>query len=219
MQRICLIATQQSCVLRWMITSGTMQNKSGDREMLFSPDLPEDLMQRYCCPITFCAVMYLSCATCCMSAIISVSAETGSDWLSQCICPCLVQILQCCPFFSELLVYALLTLPLGLYFLLEARCCESCRYFDKLHSKQTSVPVSFNELQAFLPQVASAKDAAKNIGFPIAVMIAGDDSLIMRHQVQATADYFGVKPVVLPGLAHDVMLVCSLHSCAYNDLP
>lgn len=48
--------------------------------------------------------------------------------------------------------------------------------------------------------------------FPIGVMIAGDDSLIMRHQVQATADYFGVQPVALPGLAHDMMLVSTLHS-------
>ena len=181
-----------------------MQNKSGDREMLFSPDLPEDLMQRCCCPITVCAVMYLSYATCCMSVIISVSAETGSDWL--------VSV-------SALAWYRYCSVALLLlnFLRMEARCRGLCRYFDKLHSKQTSVPVSFNELQAFLPQVASAKDAAKNIGFPIAVMIAGDDSLIMRHQVQATADYFGVKPVVLPGLAHDVMLVCSLHSYAHTD--
>lgn len=82
-----------------------------------------------------------------------------------------------------------------------------CRYHDKLHSKLTSVPMTFKELRAFLPQVESSKEAAKQIGFPIGVMIAGDDSLIMRHQVEATADYFGVQPVALPGLAHDVMLV------------
>ena len=45
------------------------------------------------------------------------------------------------------------------------------------------------------------------MGLPIAVMITGNDSLIMRHQVQATADYFAVQPVVLPGVAHDLMLV------------
>lgn len=48
------------------------------------------------------------------------------------------------------------------------------------------------------------------MGLPVAVMIAGNDSLIMRHQVQANADYFAVQPIVLPGVAHDLMLVRSV---------
>ena len=41
-------------------------------------------------------------------------------------------------------------------------------------------------------------------------MIAGDDAVIMRHQVEANAAYFGVQPIVLEGVAHDLMLVSHL---------
>jgi len=109
----------------WMFTSRALHSKSADQEMLFSPDLPDHLMQRY---------------------------------------------------------------------------------HEELHSKQTSIPITFKDLKAFLPQVHSAKEAVKKMGLPIAVLIAGNDSLVMRHQVQATADYFAVQPVVLPGVAHDLML-------------
>ena len=41
-------------------------------------------------------------------------------------------------------------------------------------------------------------------------MIAGDDAVIMKHQVEANAAYFGVQPIVLEGVAHDLMLVSHL---------
>ncbi len=44
-------------------------------------------------------------------------------------------------------------------------------------------------------------------------MIAGDDAVIMRHQVEANAAYFGVQPIVLEGVAHDLMLVSHLIVC------
>ena len=44
-------------------------------------------------------------------------------------------------------------------------------------------------------------------------MIAGDDAVIMRHQVEANAAYFGVQPIVLEGVAHDLMLVSRLILC------
>ena len=44
-------------------------------------------------------------------------------------------------------------------------------------------------------------------------MLAGDDAVIMRHQVEANAAYFGVQPIVLEGVAHDLMLVSQLVLC------
>ena len=51
-------------------------------------------------------------------------------------------------------------------------------------------------------------EACKHLPLPIAVMRAGSDTLIMPQQVQASADFFGVEPVTLPDVAHDIMLVC-----------
>ena len=84
-----------------------------------------------------------------------------------------------------------------------------CRYHSELHRGHKVEPISFKELQAYLPEVQSARQAAKCMALPIGVMISGDDAVIMPHQVRATAEYFGVDPIVLPGLAHDVMLVSS----------
>ena len=75
------------------------------------------------------------------------------------------------------------------------------------------MPASFKELREFLPKVEAMRTAAKKLPVPIAVTIAGSDNLILPFQVEATAEYFGVEPILLPGLAHDLMLV----SCA-SDL-
>ncbi len=45
-------------------------------------------------------------------------------------------------------------------------------------------------------------------------MIAGDDAVIMKHQVEANAAYFGVQPIVLEEVAHDLMLVSRFSVCA-----
>lgn len=42
-----LPADLQLCQCRWMMTSTALHNKSGDREMLFSPDLPDELLDRF----------------------------------------------------------------------------------------------------------------------------------------------------------------------------
>ena len=80
-----------------------------------------------------------------------------------------------------------------------------------LRSGRQTLPATFKELQAFLPKVADCADACKQLRLPIAVMLAGSDSLIMPPQVRASARYFGVEPITLPDLAHDIMLV--RHAC------
>lgn len=76
-----------------------------------------------------------------------------------------------------------------------------------LRSGRQTLPATFSELQAFLPKVEECAEACKQLPLPIAVMLAGSDTLIMPQQVCASADYFGVEPITLPDLAHDVMLV------------
>ena len=69
---------------------------------------------------------------------------------------------------------------------------------------------SFKELRNYLPHVEAMQDAVKQLPVPIAVAIAGKDALILPYQVEATAEYFGVEPMLLPGVAHDLMLVSPL---------
>lgn len=76
-----------------------------------------------------------------------------------------------------------------------------------LRSGRQTLPATFKELRAFMPRVQKCADACKQLPLPIAVMLAGSDSLIMPQQVCAAADYFGVEPIILPDLAHDIMLV------------
>lgn len=64
---------------------------------------------------------------------------------------------------------------------------------------------------AFLPRRKPV--LRQQLPIPIGVMIAGDDAVIMRHQVEANAAYFGVQPIVLEGVAHDLMLVSHLIVC------
>ncbi|DBA87522.1 TPA: hypothetical protein ACH3X1_004553 [Trebouxia sp. C0004] len=80
------------------------------------------------------------------------------------------------------------------------------RYYEQLRSGRQALPANFKELRNFLPKVEACAEAAKQLPIPIGVMIAGDDAVIMRHQVEANAAYFGVQPIVLEGVAHDVML-------------
>lgn len=80
------------------------------------------------------------------------------------------------------------------------------RYHHMLRSGRQLLPATFKELQAFLPTVDKCSEACKQLTVPIAVMVAGNDTLIMPHQIQASAQYFDVKPITLPGVAHDVML-------------
>ena len=42
---------------------------------------------------------------------------------------------------------------------------------------------------------------------PVYVLGAQGDAMIMPHQIRDAADFFGTQAVMLPGLAHDVMLV------------
>lgn len=44
---------------------------------------------------------------------------------------------------------------------------------------------------------------------PVWVMGAAEDAIIMPHQIHDAADFFGTEAVLLPGVAHDVMLVRS----------
>ncbi|KAA6423580.1 MAG: hypothetical protein FRX49_06640 [Trebouxia sp. A1-2] len=97
-------------VIWWMMTSAVFKNASGDKEMLFSQDLPDADFQRY---------------------------------------------------------------------------------YEQLRSGRQALPANFKELRAFLPKAEACAEAAKQLPIPIAVMIAGDDAVIMRHQVEANAAYFG----------------------------
>ncbi|KAL0052087.1 hypothetical protein WJX82_007721 [Trebouxia sp. C0006] len=80
------------------------------------------------------------------------------------------------------------------------------RYYEQLRSGRQALPANFKELRGFLPRTEACAEAAKQLAIPIGVMIAGDDAVIMRHQVEANAAYFGVQPIVLEGVAHDLML-------------
>lgn len=42
---------------------------------------------------------------------------------------------------------------------------------------------------------------------PVWVLGAADDAMIMPHQVREVADFFGTQAVLVPGVAHDLMLV------------
>lgn len=81
------------------------------------------------------------------------------------------------------------------------------RYHHLLRSGRQTLPATFKELQAFLPRLEEHAEACKQLSLPIAVMMAGSDTLIMPQQVQASADLFGVDPITLPDVAHDIMLV------------
>lgn len=80
------------------------------------------------------------------------------------------------------------------------------RYYEQLRSGQQVLPASGKELRRYVAKAKACAEAVKQLPVPVGVMIAGDDALIMRHQVEANARYFGVEPVVLPGVAHDLML-------------
>ena len=45
---------------------------------------------------------------------------------------------------------------------------------------------------------------------PVWVMGAGNDAMIMPHQVHDAADFFSTEAVLVPDVAHDVMLVSHL---------
>lgn len=83
---------------------------------------------------------------------------------------------------------------------------DFARYYEQLRSGRQALPANFKELRGFLPKAEACAEAAKQLPIPIGVMIAGDDAVIMRHQVEANAAYFGVQPIVLEGVAHDLML-------------
>ena len=93
------------------------------------------------------------------------------------------------------------------------RAC--CRYYEQLRSGQQVLPASGKELRRYVAKAKACAEAVKQLPVPVGVMIAGDDALIMRHQVEANARYFGVEPVVLPGVAHDLMLVS--HACSWEQ--
>lgn len=120
-------------VVWWMMTSQVITNPKGDKEMLFSPDLPDEHFNRY---------------------------------------------------------------------------------HSLLRSGRQTLPASYKELQAFLPMLEEHVEACKQLPLPIAVMKAGSDTLIMPQQVQASADFFGVEPVTLPDVAHDIMLDTRWESAA-----
>ena len=42
---------------------------------------------------------------------------------------------------------------------------------------------------------------------PVMVLGGQNDAIVMPHQIRDAADFFGTQAVILPGLAHDVMLV------------
>ena len=84
------------------------------------------------------------------------------------------------------------------------------RYHHLLRSGRQTLPATFKELQAFLPRLEEHAEACKQLSLPIAVMQAGSDTLIMPQQVQASAELFGVEPITLPDVAHDLMLVSHL---------
>ena len=77
------------------------------------------------------------------------------------------------------------------------------RYFDLLVSKQSKVPAA---------DVGKFKEELKELGkppatLPVLVMGAENDASVDAEGVQETADFYSVAPVVIPNMAHDMMLV------------
>lgn len=82
------------------------------------------------------------------------------------------------------------------------------RYFSLLQDKQSPVPVvDVQAVKAEVPLPTPPPEA------PPAFVLGGeDDRTVDVVGVKAAATHFGVQPVVLPDMAHDVMLVRLPHT-------
>lgn len=74
---------------------------------------------------------------------------------------------------------------------------EAARYHAQLHNDSFVAQFEALALGAVRPH---------RIRAPLAVLGAENDAMISRADVEATARRYGVQPILLPGLAHDMML-------------
>lgn len=77
------------------------------------------------------------------------------------------------------------------------------RYLELLQKNKSKIPaVDISKIKEVTPLPAC--DASTP---PVLVLGGDNDYSVDIDGLQETADHYGVQPVILPGLAHDMMLV------------
>ena len=78
-----------------------------------------------------------------------------------------------------------------------------CRFLELLQTNKSKVPaVDVSRIKEVTPLPAC--DATTP---PVLVLGGDNDYSVDKEGLQETADHYGVQPVILPDLAHDLMLV------------
>ena len=75
------------------------------------------------------------------------------------------------------------------------------RYHEMIKAAPKGLPIRTDDMTHHQPVLGAVKLP------PVYVLGGKDDAMIMPHQIRDAADFFGTQAVMLPGLAHDVMLV------------
>ena len=75
------------------------------------------------------------------------------------------------------------------------------RYHELIKAAPKGLPIRTDDMTQHEPALGAAKLP------PVYVLGAQGDAMIMPHQIRDAADFFGTQAVMLPEIAHDVMLV------------
>ena len=89
--------------------------------------------------------------------------------------------------------------------------CLSFRYHQHLAAAPQLVPITGKDMKQ--PVTLGPHTLP-----PVLAIGGADDGIVMEYQLRDAADFFGARAVVVPGLAHDLMLVrpwshCGLIAC------
>ena len=93
--------------------------------------------------------------------------------------------------------------------------CVTCWVVQHLSGNTVRLSFRYHQHLAAAPQLVpiTGKDMKQPVklgphALPPVVAIGGaDDGIVMEYQLLDAADFFGARAVVVPGLAHDLMLV------------
>ena len=78
-----------------------------------------------------------------------------------------------------------------------------CRYLELLQTNKSKIPaVDVSKIKEVTPLPACDESTP-----PVLVLGGDNDYSVDTEGLQETAEHYGVQPVILPGLAHDLMLV------------
>ena len=75
------------------------------------------------------------------------------------------------------------------------------RYHELIKSAPKGLPIKTDDMTQTQPVLGGTELP------PVFVLGSQNDAMIMPHQIRDAADFFGTQAVMLPGVAHDVMLV------------